>query len=713
LPPVTEEAGDSAELYRLQTWSDVEAAELVSQMTEYAEGIMADWELYTYYGDWGRREIIELGREFIVRYSHSPYRTGVEWKMVDASTYYPSRELDELLAKLIEADLNTGIVTLETLDAYLRLNGLQVSLENRDCQSCTPYPTSIPNLLGDGREIPLFLIERQTRSIDGGILMAIWQGGDGDFVVTPILREWAATTRYSGGISRFEARHITGDAQPELLVEEWGHTGSIIFSSLHMYRWDGTEFVELAGTPFNFSGGPFGDLWAFVEGDDPSRLEVVSGYDNTTTIYEWTGGSYEAVEITQENVPPGPADSYFTAMWIEDQIYQGNYIEVINYLEAMLQNRVSMFNLPGLQNQRTMRFVLGMNYVYLEDEDMARAVFEALQDETSPPELMGFSQAASAFLEHYDGLESAYDGCSAAYDVLAEAGFEFSGLTSLCDFDKLFVEKLIQYDGTGSVFDYVDTADLKHSENLDLNGDEQPDWLLAFPHPTLSAQADVGVWAVLLTDMGTEAVRLTTLWEEGGETIEKISAEKPAPLSIDNSLIAILTNNMVSLLQLVKDDGDWEKRFVLNYATVTDFNLRIVENDLQLDLFFDTYTSYTVNQITYRWDVAMEEFVEVSRHAPNSLGVPFDEALDSAEVLIFEEGDFTAAIPILSVIADEFDPTGEFSWVVSVPKTLYLLGLAHELEGNEGEAVAAYWRVWHDFPSDPYALMGAAKLGEK
>ncbi len=109
----------------------------------------------------------------------------------------------------------------------------------------------------------------------------------------------------------------------------------------------------------------------------------------------------------------------------------------------------------------------------------------------------------------------------------------------------------------------------------------------------------------------------------------------------------------------------------------------------------------------------MEGFVEPSRYARNSLGVPFHEALDSAETLILENGNFAAAIPILTTIVDEFELADEFGWRFSRSKTLYLLGLAHEMQGNEAQAVAAYWRLWHDYLTNPYALMAAAKLKEK
>ncbi len=502
LPPVTTLAGDSAELYQLRTWSDAQAAASVSSVETYAEEFMADINLHSFYGDRGRKEIVEAGNEFLLRFPHSPYRTEVEWQMVDASTYYPSNALDELLANLIAADLTTGIATLETFDNYLHAHGLQ--LNNSRCDECLPVPTSVTNLLGNRQKIWLAIIERLSGYLDGGVLMAIWQDEDGSFIVTPLISQWAAMTRFSGGITNFEVRQITDSAQPALLVETWGHSGSMLGSSLHIFRWDGEQFIQLPGTPFHFSGGVISDEWAFIEGDNPSRLQVVS-HGLITTTYEWTGNIYETVEHTIAHVPPDQ-QTYFIAEWLQQQIHQENYTKVITFLEEALQKNTSNDDPFSISYQHVMHFILGMNYVYLEDKGMARSVFEALRDGAS---LAGFSLAAEAFLQEYDGLESAYKGCQAAYDVLLTNDLEVlrtAETIPLCSFDKLLMENLEQYD-EGNIFD---VARIIHPQQLDLNGDGWLDWVFMLSHPTLSDYAEIEVWSALQMDIETEFVKLTT-----------------------------------------------------------------------------------------------------------------------------------------------------------------------------------------------------------
>jgi TolA-binding protein len=95
------------------------------------------------------------------------------------------------------------------------------------------------------------------------------------------------------------------------------------------------------------------------------------------------------------------------------------------------------------------------------------------------------------------------------------------------------------------------------------------------------------------------------------------------------------------------------------------------------------------------------------------VGIPFSEALTLAETLILENGDYSAAIPILIAIAHEYELQDDHEWYSLIPKTLYLLGLAHELQGNQEQAVAAYWQLWYEYPTATYALMATAKLEEK
>ncbi|MEM7334356.1 MAG: hypothetical protein AAF490_19895, partial [Chloroflexota bacterium] len=181
-------------------------------------------------------------------------------------------------------------------------------------------------------------------------------------------------------------------------------------------------------------------------------------------------------------------------------------------------------------------------------------------------------------------------------------------------------------------------------------------------------------------------------------------------------LISVLWDGNFTLYQLVKENDEWriDYQFVTSY--VSDYRYEMIDSLFKVNLSLDETQSYFgYDGVTYQWDELTAEFTVISRSAPNSLGIPFREALDMAEMLLLDEGDFTAVIPNLTLIADEYEPDTEHenTWRNLLPKTLYLLGLAHELAGNEAEAVRAYWQLWHDYPISPYALMASAKLEEK
>ncbi len=78
-----------------------------------------------------------------------------------------------------------------------------------------------------------------------------------------------------------------------------------------------------------------------------------------------------------------------------------------------------------------------------------------------------------------------------------------------------------------------------------------------------------------------------------------------------------------------------------------------------------------------------------------------------AESLLLTEGDPVQAIPLLTDILAEPEQEHED---FSRPRLYYLLGLAHELVGDDQNAVMAYWQLWRDYPDSPYVLLVRAKL---
>ena len=76
--------------------------------------------------------------------------------------------------------------------------------------------------------------------------------------------------------------------------------------------------------------------------------------------------------------------------------------------------------------------------------------------------------------------------------------------------------------------------------------------------------------------------------------------------------------------------------------------------------------------------------------------------------MILQEGDFEAAIATLTAVLTELNTAEELTY--AIPRTLYLLGLAYELDGDEINAVHTYWGLWQNYPESPYALLAQAKL---
>ena len=210
------------------------------------------------------------------------------------------------------------------------------------------------------------------------------------------------------------------------------------------------------------------------------------------------------------------------------------------------------------------------------------------------------------------------------------------------------------------------------------------------------------MWGILSTKTGTEVVKLTTFSQHHGAPI-KITAQTHAFPFLDTPLLGIISTERFKLLQLVRNEGTWQAK-LHSFGANGSYDLKMMEGSLQLEVTFTDHQR--LDSITYEWQDG--EFVEVSQHAPNSLGIPFDEAFNLVETLIFVDQEYATAVPILNAILNELDPDNTLSHLF--PEMLYLLGLAHEMQGHEVQAVAAYWQLWHDYPTDPYTLMAAAKL---
>ena len=90
--------------------------------------------------------------------------------------------------------------------------------------------------------------------------------------------------------------------------------------------------------------------------------------------------------------------------------------------------------------------------------------------------------------------------------------------------------------------------------------------------------------------------------------------------------------------------------------------------------------------------------------------------IHAAERLLFTEHKPATTIEILDPLLQDYD-----RWSLSDvtryrligearPYLLYLLGLAYEMNGEQAQAVQAYWTLWNDFPLHPLSYLVQQKL---
>ncbi len=88
------------------------------------------------------------------------------------------------------------------------------------------------------------------------------------------------------------------------------------------------------------------------------------------------------------------------------------------------------------------------------------------------------------------------------------------------------------------------------------------------------------------------------------------------------------------------------------------------------------------------------------------------EAVQLIEKTLFIDGDSHHALQLIErLLATEVIDADNLSGIETVkPYLRYLLGLTHELSGDERKAVDNYWHVWHDYPDSLYSKIAEQKL---
>jgi len=726
--PVTT-PNSSAESYQLQIWNEAKATNLIRVAEYFAENVepiidtVADRnEIYAF----GQNMVEMTIYETLVRFPETTNRENFEWQLAYAKAMQANPETTDLIIDLLEAGFENGRYTLNNLNDNLKPHRFAIREGNY-----RPYPKEVMNLFGQNETTDLRLIttmQHEDSPESDGVLTAFFRDNPPEII--PITSAWS---RGFGSYSQIELHDFASDNRPEVIIDWNISSGGLPCHYLNIRQWQDDNFVDLDES---HSLPACRRSWKLdLLSEDPMRIvstELFPG-DTITQTFSWNAST---LSFSSEKSPlpqnPNPTANPYYGLFYDDAAL----IEVKNrIIENWTDEWADKF---GASFPDVLRFQQAQLHLSLNQEEEARNLLNKIVDSPNNSEAFTISTLAEAFLNAYRDPEDTFLACTQTLQILddliklhtVDGTIDYQALQNTAGFNVyrdrvVFIcspsnslERTINAWNISGMFREKSIPEFLSQNNIipkdllsiDLNGDGIKDWIAAINMINPGGTSPLHILAFINSPEGMVMIPVAYLSKDELndliiETTNLTGYKYPihAITSSDKPLIfAIETENNKPKL---KEWFGYEGWFWL-----TDYDLRQSqegETELvaayELRPYLDSY-----GEVTYRWNPETQDFELVEKRADNSLGIPLDESIAQAETLLLQEGDFEAAIPILTAVLTELNATEELIWVI--PRTLYLLGLAYELNGDETNAVDTYWSLWQTFPETPYALLAQAKL---
>ena len=178
-------------------------------------------------------------------------------------------------------------------------------------------------------------------------------------------------------------------------------------------------------------------------------------------------------------------------------------------------------------------------------------------------------------------------------------------------------------------------------------------------------------------------------------------------------------------LLLKSTRGDWFNFFVLTQSK-GDLVFHLVDSVSSVGTVKITPIPTNMNALLFNLQIGDEEETEFTFQRDSVTNEPKvrsyypDGRMHRGTLNMFAENlvngvipdQFDTRIPIMQqdILADCDDKIFFTYYCHDLYFSQYLLGLAYELAGDETNAVAAYLKLWRDYPNSPFAIMAQAKL---
>ncbi len=728
-PIFTPESG--ALSYRLKTWTEEQAFDLIWLLDQYAhDNDIREIGDNRFAFQIAQQPIHLALLEFLYRFPHSTNNELAKWRLTYTNAIIGNSESDAWLLETLQTGLNDERFTPSDMKNVLGKYGFTIfnGFHSEDF-------IQAPNLFGDGRDVQVFRITTQESWGGDGLFVAMTEDNTGHYTLTPIYSDW----HFSVGSDSIP---FIGDNNhngiPEIVLYIGIHISFDCLGNLLIYEWRGDHFIDLTRQQIGFDD--CGSEWKYDTLDEngiPTILVENRPFEPDAR-FKWTGQFYELLETIRPKPEVLTTDSE-SLDWLANALEQGQYQLISEQIEQSLSQPLQNYGDSGPSAPDYLRFQLGMSYALQAKIPEARDVLRSLVVSPVNPSVTALSTAAQAFLDNYTSDQDVYTACLGALDVMEQViapyrddnGFvdwdvypHYWGYTPgyqpdvpICSLEAALKFMVSNWEGPHNLNIPVVLHDsgvtLFYSSETDVDGDGNEDWIIATSTPWKN---EAGLWIMLTTDSGFTPIRIAP----SNDNSHRMSAQAQIKSEVinlpgsDRPVVFLQIGEKLYAFQLVIGQIRPYLQWIVNLSHVDGYSIHENNNPPELQVTF-TADEYTPNWRRYQWNGENNDFDLVDEQPSTAQlqneGPHF--AAQQAEAKLLEDWNLTEAIPMLKTVLSYHQTSGETpNWYESNtrPRLFYLLALAYELTGDETNAVQTYWQLWRDHPDSPYALMARAKL---
>jgi hypothetical protein len=563
------------------------------------------------------------------------------------------------------------------------------------------YSQPIQDLFGDGRVGWLYQIVPRVWADDyfsgrGGLFIVVREIDHDSFEIFTLNSAWNFSF---GESSVFGVGDHNQNGVPEIALYIGGHSGTTCGGHLLIYEWKSAAFAELTHDALA--------LHDCTEGFEFSELNAVpaiifSGiFPLRKELYLWNGTDYAFSRYLDAT----PLETW------QDSVGTGrlSYSDESELLKTILASGEATEFGPAYSDY--LRYRLGTVYALHSERQEAIHEFQGLISSPVDTTRRLFPDMAKRFLELYTGDAGVYSACRHADERFHQAVdismdtetlrkvLGFSKLDGyllyfppLCDEAEAF-SLLVQ--GIPTAVSYPPAEMLKngasidYSQRIDADLDGNLDeWFIA-----LDTQ---NVFLVFPSGSHYRAEELDASFQHNKTRAASIQVVVEPWNNFKSPIMIIQSDQEFDILTMDENHGSQSLFFDLDIMDYTTSNQNTIP---QLQLFFmkPKPNAYYPDRPWdgYRWDTNQREFRN-----------------DLLEYNLFILRDPEKSVQIVEKLLPLLDEWERIPGVSAgpIPYLYYLSGLSYELAGNPQRAAQIYWKLWHDFPANQYALLAKYKL---